>query len=338
MRPKKPCEQPKKPVLIGLVFFWRFALIVARAPRPPSDRPRGLRTQMQPNRFRPKRAVGTAVPSAGARDRRTPNHDSMDKMLPPGRMRRERLPMLVINLLACCAARGAAAAAAGGARGAGRAAPAGSGRADALADGIRPRTGLPGRRNTTQTGRPGRRSTTRSRPTEWPTTAWPTTALPSLSPTLTSAPTDARVPGQPRGLLPDDARQAGRRPHHGSYGIPRQAMEARGSETPSTTKRLRICGRPRRATVPRATRWRSTTASTSGCPITDEAHLRGPAEDGLPLGADRQVEEQSPDLRSTAERRPRESCSACAPGTSRASLRSSCHGTFGTIGTIDTSS
>ena len=35
---------------------------------------------------------------------------------------------------------------------------------------------------------------------------------------------------------------------------------------------------------------------------------------------------------------PQESCSACAPGTSRASLRSKCHGTFGTIGTIDTSS
>ena len=29
---------------------------------------------------------------------------------------------------------------------------------------------------------------------------------------------------------------------------------------------------------------------------------------------------------------PQESCSACAPGMSRASLRSKCHGTFGTIG------
>ena len=35
----------------------------------------------------------------------------------------------------------------------------------------------------------------------------------------------ARVPGQPRGLLPDDARQAGRRPHE----IPRQGMEARAT-------------------------------------------------------------------------------------------------------------
>ena len=51
----------------------------------------------------------------------------------------------------------------------------------------------------------------------------------------------------------------------------------------------------------------------------DEVHLRGPAEDGLPLGADRQVEEQSPDLRVRQKGDPRESCSACAPGTSRAS-------------------
>ena len=36
----------------------------------------------------------------------------------------------------------------------------------------------------------------------------------------------ARVPGQPRGLLPDDARQAGRRPR---VGIPRQGMEARAT-------------------------------------------------------------------------------------------------------------
>ena len=37
---------------------------------------------------------------------------------------------------------------------------------------------------------------------------------------------DARVRVRPRGLLPDDARQAGRRPH---VGIPRQGMEARST-------------------------------------------------------------------------------------------------------------
>ena len=37
---------------------------------------------------------------------------------------------------------------------------------------------------------------------------------------------DARVRVRPRGVLPDDARQAGRRPH---VGIPRQGMEARST-------------------------------------------------------------------------------------------------------------
>ena len=104
----------------------------------------------------------------------------------------------------------------------------------------------------------------------------PPTAGPSAVPTPVPSPLPssladahvgadgARVPGQPRGLLPDDARQAGRRPR---VGIPRQGMEARA--TPRSRLWLpRICGRPRRATVPRATRWLSTTASTSSCRTT----------------------------------------------------------------------
>ena len=104
-----------------------------------------------------------------------------------------------------------------------------------------------------------------------------------------------RVPGQPRGLLPDDVRQAGRRPDHG-VGIPRQSQDealttlqpggGRGSAADRRARRSRgRRGGAQQQQVHQAARQR------------DEAHLRGPAEDGLPLGADRQVEEQSPDLR-----------------------------------------
>ena len=105
-----------------------------------------------------------------------------------------------------------------------------------------------------------------------PPTAGPSAAptpvpspLPSVSPTLTSAPTDHEYQDNLVAYYPmthgklDDAHAS--KFHGKAHGglIP---------TTPRTRRWLRICGRPRRATVPRATRWRSTTASTSGCRTT----------------------------------------------------------------------
>ena len=136
-----------------------------------------------------------------------------------------------------------------------------------------------------------------------PPTAGPSAAptpvpspLPSVSPTLTSAPTDHEYQDNLVAYYPmthgklDDAHD------HVRVGIPRQSQG--GSEQP--LQRRCGCGsaadrRARRSRGRRGGAQQQQVHQAAG--QRDEAHLRGPAEDGLPLGADRQVEEQSPDLR-----------------------------------------
>ena len=132
-----------------------------------------------------------------------------------------------------------------------------------------------------------------------PPTAGPSAAptpvpspLPSVSPTLTSAPTDHEYQDNLVAYYPmthgklDDAHAS---EFHGKAWRPEQPLPdqngCRGSAADRGARRSRgRRGGAQQQQVHQAAGQR------------DEVHLRGPAEDGLPLGADRQVEER-PDLR-----------------------------------------